>query len=47
MIDTINLVIGVGIIAINLIPFFSDKKYLRVTLLVSVLIVAIRVLFFR
>lgn len=46
MINTIDLIIGISIIIINLIPFVLNKqKYLSITIPLSLLIGAIRVLF--
>lgn len=47
MIDT-NIFIGIGIIAINLIPFILKKqKYLPFTITLSLLIAAIKVLILK
>lgn len=40
-----NLIFGIGIIILNLIPFFTKPKYLQVTIPLSLLLVAIKVLF--
>ena len=45
MIDQTNLIIGVGIIILNLIPFFTKQKYLKITIPLSLLIGAIKILF--
>ena len=46
MIDT-NLIIGLGVVILNVIPLFTKQKYFRITIPISLLIVAIKVLFFR
>ncbi len=46
MIDT-NLIIGLGVVVLNLIPLFTKQKYFSVTIPISLLIVAIKVLFFK
>lgn len=46
MIDSTNLLLGVTIIILNLIPLFTKKpKYLQVTIPISLLLAAIRFLF--
>jgi hypothetical protein len=45
MINTINLIIGISIIVLNLIPLFTNQKYFKITIPISLLIGAIRVLF--
>lgn len=47
MIETINLIIGITLIILNLIPFFTKIKYLKITIPLSLLIGAIKVLFFN
>ncbi len=48
MIEQTNLIIGIAIIIINLIPFITKKnKYLQITIPISLLITAIRFLFFK
>jgi len=44
MIDN-NLIFGITIIILNLIPFFTKQKYLRITIPLSLLLGAIKVLF--
>lgn len=46
MVETINVVIGSGIIILNIIPFVMKKpKYLFLTILVSVLMLFLLVYF--
>jgi len=46
MIETLNLVFGIAIIAINLVPFiFRKGKYFQVTIPISLMLGAIKVLF--
>lgn len=45
MINQIDLIIGGMIILINLIPLFTKQKFLKITIPLSLLIGAIRVLF--
>ncbi len=45
MIEQTNLIFGVIIIILNLIPFLTNQKYFRVTIPLSLLLAAIRVLF--
>ncbi|MDO8517635.1 MAG: hypothetical protein Q7S33_05935 [Nanoarchaeota archaeon] len=45
MIETTNLIFGIFLIFLNLIPFFTKEKYLKVTIPLSLLIGAIKVLF--
>ena len=48
MIDTINLIFGAGIVILNLIPLFLNKpKFLRITIPLSLLIGAIKVIFIK
>ena len=45
MIDNLNLLFGVTIIILNLIPLFTKEKYFNITVPLSLLLGAIRVLF--
>ena len=48
MIDTVNLIFGGGIIILNLIPLILNKpKFLRITIPLSLLIGAIKILFIK
>ncbi|MBS3118566.1 hypothetical protein J4417_02675 [Candidatus Woesearchaeota archaeon] len=45
--ELINIIVGIGIIILNVIPIILKKeKYLGVTIPLSLLIAAIKVLFF-
>lgn len=45
MIEQTNLIFGIAIIILNLIPFFTNQKYFKITVPLSLLIGAIKVLF--
>lgn len=45
MIEQTNLVFGISIIILNLIPLFTKQKYLKITIPLSLLLGAIKVLF--
>ena len=45
MIEKTNLIFGLAIIILNLIPLFTKQKYLKVTIPISLLLGAIKVLF--
>jgi len=45
MIDITNLLFGLVIIILNLIPFFTNQKYFKITIPLSLLLGAIKVLF--
>ncbi len=47
MIETTNLITGIAIIVLNLIPLFTNAKYYRVTIPLSLLIAAIKILFLQ
>jgi len=42
-----NIIFGVGILILNLIPFFTKQKYLQITIPLSLLLAAIKVLFLQ
>ncbi|MEK6848165.1 MAG: hypothetical protein AABX65_00855 [Nanoarchaeota archaeon] len=47
-IELTNLVIGLGIIILNLIPFIiNEQKYFKITIPLSLLLAAIRVIFIK
>lgn len=45
MMEQTNLIFGGALILLNLIPFFTNQKYFKVTIPLSLLIGAIKVLF--
>lgn len=42
---TINIALGIIILILNSIPFFTKRKYFGLTLTISVLLAVIRILF--
>jgi hypothetical protein len=44
---TLNIIIGVIILILNLIPLFTKPKYFEITLPLSILIAVIRILFIQ
>lgn len=45
MIEQTNLIFGIALIVLNLIPFITNQKYFKITIPLSLLIGAIKVLF--
>lgn len=46
MVETANLIIGIGIIVLNLVPFIAKKpKYLFLTILVSLIMLFLLIFF--
>jgi hypothetical protein len=45
MIDLNNIIFGIFLIILNLIPLFTNQKYFKITVPLSLLIGAIKVLF--
>lgn len=43
----INIILGVIILILNLIPLFTKRKYYSISLPISVLLAAIRILFIK
>ncbi len=47
MIEITNLIFGLAIIILNIIPLFTKPKYYRITIPLSLLLGAIKVIFLK